>query len=88
MLSDRPTATEPVGDDTWLSLGSCIGKDPQLFFPTDSRGVRIAQIVCSTCAVKSDCLNYALDHKISYGVWGGVSERGRRRLGRARALRV
>ena len=48
-------------------------------------GVDVARKVCSDCPVKSPCLEYALEHRIDHGVWGGTSERERRRILRARA---
>ena len=47
-------------------------------------GVEIAQRVCEGCAVRIECLEYALLHRIEHGVWGGASERERRRILRRR----
>ncbi|MEC9425030.1 MAG: WhiB family transcriptional regulator [Actinomycetota bacterium] len=69
---------------TWMSQGTCAGSDPDVFFPHDGMGVEVAKQVCATCAVTEPCLEYALAHRIEHGVWGGCSERQRRRILRAR----
>jgi WhiB family redox-sensing transcriptional regulator len=58
--------------------------DPALFFPSDGVGVQIAQRICAECLVRVTCLDYALDNRIDNGVWGGTSERERRRRLRSR----
>ena len=65
-------------DTTWMSEGKCREVDPELFFPSDGVGVIKARKVCA------QCLEYALDNQIEHGVWGGASERERRRLLRTR----
>ncbi len=60
--------------------GRCRGANPVLFFPSDSAGVEIAQRVCAECPVRVECLDYALTNHFVYGVWGGASERERRRI--------
>lgn len=71
----------------WMANGNCADKAPALFFPSDGVGVEIAKKVCVDCPVKAQCLEYALDQRIDHGVWGGTSERERRRILRARAGR-
>ena len=68
----------------WMSVGACAGTDPEVFFPHDGMGVEVAKQVCATCTVAEPCLEYALAHRIEHGVWGGCSERQRRRILRAR----
>lgn len=68
----------------WMSVGACAGTDPDVFFPHDGMGVEVAKQVCATCSVTEPCLEYALAHRIEHGVWGGCSERQRRRILRAR----
>tara|TARA_B100000676_G_scaffold288275_1_gene319671 strand:- start:429 stop:809 length:381 start_codon:yes stop_codon:yes gene_type:complete len=68
----------------WMSVGACAGTDPEVFFPHDGTGVEVAKQVCATCTVAEPCLEYALAHRIEHGVWGGCSERQRRRILRAR----
>ncbi len=68
----------------WMAHGKCRGADPSAFFPSDGTGVERAQRVCDSCPVKVECLEYALEHRIEHGVWGGASERERRRILRKR----
>ena len=69
--------------ESWMRSGRCAGLDPATFFPSDGVGVVHAIQICLTCVVQERCLEYALENRISIGVWGGVSERGRRRLRRS-----
>jgi WhiB family redox-sensing transcriptional regulator len=68
----------------WMADGKCRQYPPETFFPRDGTGVIIAQKICATCPVVAECLVYALDNHIDHGVWGGKSERERRRLLRER----
>ena len=68
----------------WMLTAKCRGVDPVEFFPSDGSGVDRAQRVCGDCPVRVDCLEYALSNRIEHGVWGGTSERERRRILRAR----
>ncbi len=70
----------------WQSQANCMGVDPDLFFPERGASTREAKEVCRGCVVQADCLEYALDNGEKFGIWGGMSERERRRLRRARAL--
>lgn len=56
------------------------------FFPEDGAGVKIAKDVCALCPVREDCLDHALIFRIDHGVWGGASERQRRRILKGRKL--
>jgi WhiB family transcriptional regulator, redox-sensing transcriptional regulator len=62
----------------------CRGAKPTEFFPSDGLGVEFAQRICTGCPVRMECLEYALLHRIEHGVWGGASERERRRILRRR----
>jgi WhiB family redox-sensing transcriptional regulator len=70
----------------WMAYGNCADGDPSLFFPSDGVGVEIARRVCADCPVKEPCLEYALRNRIDHGVWGGCSERERRRILKRRRL--
>lgn len=76
----------------WMDDAACADVDPDLFFPKrgDSVTMRRAKAVCDSCPVKVECLDYAMAEAIKFGVWGGMSERQRRRMRRdnAAALRV
>ena len=67
-------------DTEWMDRGNCREEPPSLFFPSDGVGVEVAKQVCATCPVKAPCLEYALRNRIDHGVWGGASERERRRI--------
>jgi len=69
----------------WQENANCLGVDPDLFFPERGASTREAKEVCRGCVVREDCLEYALVHGEKFGIWGGMSERERRRIRRARA---
>ena len=70
----------------WKDLSNCRGVDPDLFFPERGASTREAKEVCRGCEVRIDCLEYALQTGEKFGIWGGMSERERRRIRRQRAL--
>ena len=70
----------------WMVDGKCADVPPSVFFPSDGVGVEIARQICQTCPVKEQCLEYAIHHHIDHGVWGGASERERRRIARRRRI--
>ncbi|MCC5953910.1 MAG: WhiB family transcriptional regulator [Acidimicrobiia bacterium] len=63
-----------------MSQGLCQYEPPATFFPSDGVGVEVAKRICATCPVQAPCLEYALANRIDHGVWGGTSERQRRRI--------
>lgn len=67
-------------DATWRDSALCAQTDPEEFFPDKGGSTREAKRVCGECTVRTECLEYALDHDERFGVWGGMSERERRRL--------
>jgi WhiB family redox-sensing transcriptional regulator len=69
---------------TWQRSANCLGVDPDLFFPERGGSTREAKEVCRGCVVREDCLQYALRNGEKFGIWGGLSERERRRLRRRR----
>lgn len=73
-------------DTTWMAKGRCNELPPSMFFPSDGVGVEIARRLCADCPVKEPCLEYALAERIDHGVWGGASERERRRILKRRRL--
>jgi WhiB family redox-sensing transcriptional regulator len=72
------------GEYAWMLEARCRGASPTEFFPSDGLGVESAQLVCALCPVRAQCLEYALVNHIEHGVWGGASERERRRILRRR----
>jgi WhiB family redox-sensing transcriptional regulator len=67
-------------------FANCLGVDPDLFFPERGASTKEAKAVCQGCVVREDCLEYALANGEKFGIWGGLSERERRRIRRQRAL--
>jgi WhiB family redox-sensing transcriptional regulator len=83
-VNQRIEASE--GDDrAWQDQANCLGVDPDLFFPERGASTREAKEVCKGCEVRQQCLDYALANGEKFGIWGGLSERERRRLRRQRA---
>lgn len=78
-MTDLPSRhTEDL--EEWQLHGNCVGVDPELFFPGRGESSKEAKAVCQDCPVKVDCLEYALANAEKFGVWGGASERERRRM--------
>lgn len=71
----------------WMADGKCREYPAEVFFPRDGVGVIKAQHICAECPVAARCLEYALENHIDHGIWGGRSERERRRLLRERRRR-
>ena len=69
-----------------MGRARCRNHPPEVFFPDDGDGVETARRICEACPVNKACLDYALVNRIDHGVWGGTSERSRRRMLRARTL--
>mgnify|MGYP001814510206 CR=1 FL=1 len=73
-------------DTSWMARGLCAQQPPDTFFPSDGVGVDVARRICADCPVKEPCLEHALRNRIDHGVWGGCSERERRRIIKRRRL--
>jgi WhiB family redox-sensing transcriptional regulator len=73
---------EPTEEPTWQERALCAQTDPEAFFPEKGGSTREAKRICTTCEVRAECLEYALEHDERFGIWGGLSERERRRLKR------
>ena len=69
----------PLG---WQERALCAQTDPEAFFPEKGGSTREAKKVCGGCDVRSECLDFALAHDERFGIWGGLSERERRKLKR------
>jgi len=70
------------GAPEWQERALCAQGDPEAFFPEKGGSTREAKRICTRCEVRADCLEYALEHHERFGVWGGMSERERRKLTR------
>ena len=78
-----------VDDDdglAWQVSALCAQTNPEAFFPEKGGSTRDAKKVCGSCDVQSTCLEYAIANDERFGIWGGLSERERRRLRRNAAL--
>ena len=71
---------------SWQEQALCAETDPEAFFPEKGGSTREAKKICTGCEVKAQCLEYALSNDERFGIWGGLSERERRRLRRAAAV--
>lgn len=69
----------------WRMAGACRGLDPAIFHPEDDDdAAATAKAICADCVVQVACLDHALARREKVGVWGGATERERRRLLRQR----
>jgi WhiB family redox-sensing transcriptional regulator len=66
----------------WQGDALCAQTDPEAFFPEKGGSTRDAKRICASCDVRAQCLEYALQNDERFGIWGGLSERERRKLKR------
>ncbi len=78
VLPLRPDGRPPAPD--WKDRALCAETDPEAFFPEKGGSTREAKKVCVSCDVRAECLDFALGNDERFGIWGGLSERERRRL--------
>ncbi|MCW3156462.1 WhiB family transcriptional regulator [Micropruina sp. KQZ13P-5] len=64
--------------DSWPMMAKCRGMQDDLF--PDGADQKRVRTICYSCQVRAECLAEALDNRIEWGVWGGMTERERRRL--------
>ena len=69
-------------EEQWQDRALCAQTDPEAFFPEKGGSTREAKRICMGCEVRGECLEYALANDERFGIWGGLSERERRRLKR------
>lgn len=62
----------------WMQDAACRGVDPELFFPPQGGSVAAPKAVCTECPVRVECFDYGASER--FGVWGGATERERRRI--------
>jgi WhiB family redox-sensing transcriptional regulator len=77
--------TEPEPGLPWQAFGECQYTDPEAFFPEKGGSIREAKRICRSCLVRAECLEYALANSERFGIWGGTSERDRRKIKRQAA---
>lgn len=69
---------------SWRQRAACRGLDPDIFYPATEEDAEAAKSICAQCPARQPCLEHALAHREHDGVWGGATERERRRLVRQR----
>ncbi|WP_280381432.1 WhiB family transcriptional regulator [Nocardia wallacei] len=78
-------AADLQDQEDWQDRAVCAQTDPDAFYPEKGGSTADAKKVCMRCPVRVECLRYALDHDERFGIWGGTSERERRRIKHAAA---
>ena len=73
---------------SWQEQALCAETDPEAFFPEKGGSTRDAKRVCTGCPVRAQCLEFALENDERFGIWGGLSERERRRVRLQRSGRI
>lgn len=76
-LGGPDLSASPLG---WRELALCAQTDPEAFYPEKGGSTREAKKICESCEVRAECLDFALANDERFGIWGGFSERERRRL--------
>lgn len=69
-----------VDSEEWMDEALCAQTDPEIFFPEKGGSTRQAKRMCMRCTVSAECVDYALRNEEKHGIWGGNSERERRKL--------
>lgn len=77
-----------LDDLSWQDYANCRGADADLFFPERGASTRKAKSICAECEVRSSCLDFAIREGEKFGIWGGMSERERRRVRRDRLVAI
>lgn len=80
MSFDVPADAAANESGCWKVAGACRGLDPGIFYPEFGASPEQAKAVCRTCVVQEPCLEYALEARERFGVWGGLTEKERRRV--------
>jgi len=75
-------ASDEQDSSAWMLEARCLDADPEAFFPEKGGSTREAKRICAACPVREECLEYALENDERFGIWGGLSERERRRAKR------
>ena len=71
-----------IQDQDWRAAGLCSQSDPDLWFAVGAIEHKKAKTICRQCPVQKECLSYAMDVPVDHGIWGGLTERERRRYRR------
>jgi WhiB family transcriptional regulator, redox-sensing transcriptional regulator len=81
-LASTPLLDGFCSDQDWRAYGHCAEIDPEVWFAVGAREHKFAKKICQSCPVRQQCLEYAMEAPVDYGVWGGLTERERRRFRR------
>jgi len=84
LAANNPIEDDPDDELAWQKDSLCGQTDPEAFFPEKGGSTLMAKKVCAICEVKVNCLEYALENDERFGIWGGLSERERRKLQKRR----
>ena len=85
LVLDCPTGGHVSAHELeWRMLGACRGLDAGVFYPDTDDEAEVAKQICHGCSVQQACLEFALQRREKVGVWGGATERERRRILRQR----
>lgn len=79
MSATEHTPPQLVVLGEWVARANCLGVDPDLFFTERGESTKEAKAVCAGCMVRIACLDHAMEVPERFGIWGGLSERERRR---------
>ncbi len=80
LVPDTADPAPESAEGQWQDHALCAQTDPEAFFPEKGGSTREAKRICLGCEVRDACLEYALANDERFGIWGGLSERERRRL--------
>jgi WhiB family redox-sensing transcriptional regulator len=84
--------TATASATNWRAAGACLSADPDLFFPiftnrTADKQIARAKVICAGCRVRQECLEFAVAHDLTYGIWGGTTPEDRQRERRRKRRR-
>ena len=90
-MKPRPSCAHPglafetiPAPGPWIARAACAGEPTDLFFPDDDNATDVARSICSRCAVRGDCIGYAIEFPSLAGIWGGLTQQERSELRRRR----
>lgn len=79
-MNPQPAQPDLTARPAWMLDAACRDADPEAFFPEKGGSTLYAKRICADCPVAAQCLDLALTNGERFGIWGGLSERERRRL--------
>lgn len=87
-LCERDTAFRPPPPRPWLDRAACVDVAISVFYPEDGNDLMEALLICGSCPVRAECLEYAIAARERHGIWGGTTPEHRRSLVRERPVMV